>query len=150
MKAPKLNFGGLLKNKYVLYLVLILSLVNIIKDIFDKQNFNVALFLLIGYIVSMYSKNMVVILLTPLVLMNLYKTSTYRFTEGALGGMGNLRKIKKKSNDVDNMKGMDLQTSKLLKQQKDLMKNVENMQPLMKEASKFLKGVDLKALSKSI
>ena len=54
MKLPKMKMGGVLNNKPVLYLTLLVSLVYIIKDLYDKNNFNVALFLLIGYIMIPY------------------------------------------------------------------------------------------------
>ena len=70
MKLPKMKMAGFLNNKIFLYLALFVSLVYIIKDIYAKNNFNVALFLLIGYFVSMYSKNMIVILTVPLLILN--------------------------------------------------------------------------------
>ena len=75
MKLPKMKMAGILNNKMVLYLTLLVSLVYIVKDIYAKNNFNVALFLIIGYLVSMYSRNMIVILATPLLLLNVYEMS---------------------------------------------------------------------------
>ena len=37
-----------------------------------------------------------------------------------------------------------------MKQQKDLMKNVKDLEPLMNQATEFLKNIDTKKLNKSI
>ena len=78
IKLPKMKLAGFLNNRIVLYLALLVSLVYIVKDIYAKNNFNVALFLLIGYLVSMYSRNMIVILTVPLLLLNVYEMSKNR------------------------------------------------------------------------
>lgn len=149
MKLPKMKMGGVLNNKPVLYLTLLVSLVYIIKDLYDKNNFNVALFLLIGYIVSMYSRNMTIILIVPLVLLNVYEMSKKSNLEGNMGTMGDLRKVKKKNPPprIEGMKkinssgGFDSETKKLMKQQKELMQNVKDLEPLMKQADKFLSTI---------
>ena len=158
MKLQKMKMNGFLNNKTVLYLALLVSLVYIVKDIYEKNNFNVALFLLIGYIVSMYSKNMIIILMVPLLLLNLYEMSKKSNLEGNMGTMGDLRKVKKKNpppkiegmKKIDHDGGFDSDTKKLMKQQKELMKNVKNLEPLMTQATKFLKNVDTKKLSSTM
>lgn len=157
-KLSKKNLGGILSNKLVLYLTLLVSLVYIIKDIYEKNNFNVALFLLIGYFVSMYSKNMIIILFIPLLLLNVYEMSKKSNLEGSMGSMGDLRKLKKKNpppkiegmKKIEEMGGFDMETKNLMKQQKELMKNVKDLEPLMNQATKFLKNVDTKKINKSI
>ena len=157
-KLSKKNLGGILSNKLVLYLTLLVSLVYIIKDIYEKNNFSVALFLLIGYFVSMYSKNMIIILFIPLLLLNVYEMSKKSNLEGSMGSMGDLRKLKKKNpppkiegmKKIDEMGGFDMETKNLMKQQKELMKNVRDLEPLMNQATKFLKNVDTKKINKSI
>ena len=158
IKLQKMKMNGVLNNKMVLYLALLVSLVYIVKDIYEKNNFNVALFLLIGYIVSMYSKNMIVILMVPLLLLNLYEMSKKSNLEGNMGTMGDLRKVKKKNpppkiegmKKIDPMGGFDSDTKKLMKQQKELMRNVKDLEPLMSQATKFLKKVDTKKLSSTM
>ena len=158
IKLQKMKMNGVLNNKMVLYLALLVSLVYIVKDIYEKNNFNVALFLLIGYIVSMYSKNMIVILMVPLLLLNLYEMSKKSNLEGNMGTMGDLRKVKKKNpppkiegmKKIDPMGGFDSDTKKLMKQQKELMRNVKDLEPLMSQATKFLKKVDTKKLTSTM
>ena len=158
IKLPKMKMAGFLNNRIVLYLALLVSLVYIVKDIYAKNNFNVALFLLIGYLVSMYSRNMIVILATPLLLLNVYEMSKKSNLEGMMSTIGDLRKVKKKNpppkiegmNKINAGGGFDKGTRNLMKQQKELMKNVRDLEPLMNQATKFLKNVDTKKINKSI
>ena len=158
IKLPKMKMAGFLNNRIVLYLALLVSLVYIVKDIYAKNNFNVALFLLIGYLVSMYSRNMIVILTVPLLLLNVYEMSKKSNLEGMMSTIGDLRKVKKKNpppkiegmNKINTAGGFDKETRNLMKQQKELMKNVKDLEPLMNQATKFLKNVDTKKINKSI
>ena len=60
----------LLKNKMVLYIVLFFAITNLFGYIF-VGNFNaVVLFVLIGYITSMYNKNMIIVLLSSILISN--------------------------------------------------------------------------------
>jgi len=62
----------LLINKYVLYIVAFLALINVLGYLM-AGNVNIAiLFVLIGYIMTFFSKNMVVVLLVPLILVSLF------------------------------------------------------------------------------
>jgi hypothetical protein len=73
IKVPKV-LVNLSTNKYVLYGVAFLSLFSLIRHVM-MGHFNLAiLFILIGYITHFFSRNMVVVLLVPLVLVSL---STY-------------------------------------------------------------------------
>lgn len=57
----------LLTNKYVLYFVTFLAIMNIIGYLISGKNQAVLIFILVGCIMTYFSKNMIVILLTPLV-----------------------------------------------------------------------------------
>ena len=81
MKMPKMPkmpivkiptaISKLLTNKYVLYIVAAFALFSVISH-FMMGHVNMAiLFILIGYIMTFFSKNMVIVLLVPLVLVNL-------------------------------------------------------------------------------
>ena len=91
--------------------------------------------------------------MVPLLLLNLYEMSKKSNLEGNMGTMGDLRKVKKKNPPpkIEGMKkidymggGLDTDTKNLMKQQKELMKNVKNLEPLMNQATKFLKNVNTK------
>ena len=51
---------------------------------------------------------------------------------------------------IDPMGGFDDDTKKLMKQQKELMRNVKDLEPLMSQATKFLKKVDTKKLTSTM
>ena len=86
MNLPK-EFGAVLSNKYVLYVVAFLAVTNVIGYI-AVQDFNSLLFfVLIGYLASYFSKNMTVVLLSALVLTNLLmSTRRIQIREGMTSG----------------------------------------------------------------
>jgi len=75
------SVSKLLTNRYVLYFVSLLALFNVIGYVMLGKTQIVMLFLLIGYLMSRFSKNMVIVLLVPLVLVNVL-TSGMAMKEG--------------------------------------------------------------------
>ena len=65
MKLPVVILK-LISNKYVLYIVAFLALMNVLANVMLGNIYLVALFLIIGYGMSYFSKNMVLVLLVPL------------------------------------------------------------------------------------
>ena len=59
-------------NKIVLYIVFIVSALNIIGYLFSGNTNAVIYFIVLGVLVSYFSKNMIIILLVPLIFVNLY------------------------------------------------------------------------------
>jgi len=80
------SVSKLLTNRYVLYLVALLALFNVIGYMMMDKTQIVILFILIGYLMTCFSKNMVIVLLVPLVLVNLL-TSGMMMKEGFSEGM---------------------------------------------------------------
>jgi hypothetical protein len=74
MKMPKLpkSVSKLLENKYVLYFVLFLAVTNVIGYLLLGNLTAIVFFILIGYLVYNFSKNMIVVLSVPLILTNLF------------------------------------------------------------------------------
>ena len=70
MKIPP-TISKLLTNKYVLYLVGFLALTNVIGYMMMGKVDIAILFVLIGYIMTFFSKNMVIVLLVPLIVVSL-------------------------------------------------------------------------------
>ena len=66
------TISKLLANKTVLYVVSIISTLNIIGYIFYGNLTAVLYFIILALLVSYFSKNMIVILLTPLIFVNLF------------------------------------------------------------------------------
>ena len=67
MKVPKSVFK-LLENKYVLYFVLFLAVSNLLGYMVVGNMNAVILFILIGGLMTFFSKNMIIVLSVPLVL----------------------------------------------------------------------------------
>jgi hypothetical protein len=73
---------SLLYNKYVLYVAFIVCLINLLIWMFSGEFVHVAVFLLVGYLTSYFSKNMIVILVLALVVSNVVKSGTNIVLEG--------------------------------------------------------------------
>lgn len=66
MKVPK-SIAKMLENKYVLYFVLFLAVSNILGYMIMGNVTSIVFFVLVAYLVSCFSKNMIVILSVPLI-----------------------------------------------------------------------------------
>lgn len=64
---------GIFHNKFVLYIVLFIALINIVSYLAYRDFDMVAFFVLIGLLTSFFSKNMIVILLVAIVMSSLFK-----------------------------------------------------------------------------
>lgn len=71
MKVPS-SVSKLLENKYVLYIVFFLAVTNVFGYLVTGNYKAIALFVLVGYLVFCFNKNMIVVLLTPLVLTSIF------------------------------------------------------------------------------
>jgi len=67
MKVPR-TISKLLENKYVLYVVLFLAITNLLGYMMMGNINALVFFILVAFLTSNFSKNMIVVLLTPLVL----------------------------------------------------------------------------------
>jgi hypothetical protein len=80
--------SGMLHNKILLYVVFIFSLLNLFVLANTGNYIHVAIFMLIGFLTSFFSKNMLVILLLSVILTNILKYGSSLnegFEEGAKG-----------------------------------------------------------------
>jgi hypothetical protein len=75
MKFPKLpkfmdkkNLSKMLENKYVLYFVFILAIINLFGYMITGNFNSIIFFVLVGFLTTFFSKNMILILTVPLVL----------------------------------------------------------------------------------
>ena len=71
MKLPK-NFIKMLENKYVLYFVLFLAVTNLLGYLVLGNLHAIIFFILVGYLVSLFNKNMIIILSVPLILTSIF------------------------------------------------------------------------------
>ena len=211
LKLPKMD--KILKDKNVLYTVFVLAILNLLGYLLVKNVEAVAFFLVIGFLTTYFSKNMIVVLMVAII-----STSVFASTRNRREGMSTRRTEKKmarkgKVEDIDideeididldkakakakvkaNMKktlesqdnepvtvstissnkknrvdyagtleeayknlqstvgeggieGLTGQTETLLTQQKELMDNIQGMQPFLKTADSFMKNLDMSSL----
>lgn len=80
------NSHKLLKNKFVLYFILLLALADVIYLAMGKDYMSVAVFCLTGFVSSFFSKNMMVVLCIAMAVTNVLRFGSARsegFAEGA-------------------------------------------------------------------
>ena len=97
MKVP-----GILRNKYVLYVLLVVALVNVLGYLAIQDYNSLALFVVIGLLSTYFSKNMSVNLLIAIVVTSMVAINNKvqeGFTEGA--GDDVQSKIKKTLSDIN-------------------------------------------------
>ena len=67
MKKP----NSLLNNKYILYLLFILTLINIAYFIYLKDNHSILIFCLVVILIYLFTKNMIIILGLAIFIINI-------------------------------------------------------------------------------
>lgn len=96
----------LLTNKIVLYLIAFLSITNVIGYMMMNNLNAVIIFILVGFLASRFSKNMTVILLAPLLIVNFLMT-TQMIKEGMTSKPNKAKKAAKKAAKREHMENMD-------------------------------------------
>jgi hypothetical protein len=97
MKLPS-SLAKLLENKYVLYIVFFLAVANLFGYMVMGNYKAIALFVLVGYLVYNFNKNMTIVLLIPLILASLF---TSGFIKEGLENASDDSKIKDDSKEMD-------------------------------------------------
>ena len=83
----KFKLKSILKDKNVLYIVFFLALVNLFGYLLAGNLDAVIFFLILGYLTSYFSKNMIVVMLAAIILTNLFVSSRYLGQKPLLEGM---------------------------------------------------------------
>jgi hypothetical protein len=78
----KASLSNLLTNKYVLNVVFFVSVLNLIGYVIYRNYDAVMYFVLIGLMMAYFSKNMIIILGVPLILVNLFSMGERKIYEG--------------------------------------------------------------------
>lgn len=65
--SKKIDIATLLKNKNILYVVLFFALLNLFSYLMLKQLDAVAFFIIIGFLTTYFSKNMIIVMLTAMI-----------------------------------------------------------------------------------
>jgi flagellar biosynthesis GTPase FlhF len=76
------NKNAILHNKYVLYLIFIIALGNLLTLVYTYDYYSASIFVLIGFLTSFFSKNMIVILCIAIAFTNIIKYGANAGVEG--------------------------------------------------------------------
>ena len=88
MKLPS-TISKILTNKYVLYFIAFLSLTNVLGYMISGDINHIIVFILVGLIMSYFSKNMAIVLLVSLLMANLFSINITFSKEGFEGETDN-------------------------------------------------------------
>jgi len=185
-KLSKMKFsknGNVLNNKIVLYVILIIAILNILGYLMNKNLEAVAFFVVIGFLTTYFTPNMIIVLAVAIIGTALFAniSAAQKLKEGMKGKKNSKTKHSEEDDDDDDdndespattvksgknkvdmvetlneaysnlqktvgkkgVKGLQSDTTQLLDQQKELMANIENMQPLIEGATNLLEGLDM-------
>ena len=118
MKFP--SFSKLLTNKYLLYAVVFITLLNMLGYLMSRDFQSIALYILFYFIVRYFSKNMTVVLFVSLLLVNFIAMSHIRIFEGnATMGMTNSKKEDDKTKKQTKSEPQPHEESKTVNGKKD-------------------------------
>ena len=132
MKIPK-SFSKMLENKYVLYFVLVVTLINLLGYMM-LGNFNaIIFFILAAFLTANFSKNMIVVLSIPLIL-----TSVFMVGKAVKEGFEEMKpiderikdinkEIKEKQDKVDELIKAGINTDDDKKKLKDLNNEIDDL-----------------------
>ena len=85
----KAALSKILTNKLVLHVVFFIAFINIITYVVMGNIDAVVYFILLGVLIRNFSKNMIIVLGVPVILVNLFVISKHRRVEGFTDGSGN-------------------------------------------------------------
>jgi len=97
---------GLLYNKWVLYCAFLVSLLNLLVWVVAGDIMNVVIFILIGFLTSFFSKNMVVILVFAFVISNVLKFGLTIGQEGFEEGEVNIEEADENTEGMKEEEGL--------------------------------------------
>ena len=157
MKAPVIKLS--LNHPFVLYFVLMVALANLLYLSVDGNMAFAAVFLLVGFLTSFFSKNMTVILVIAIVATNVLQFgSGVRASEGFAEGNENEKveekveakveakvdekveekveeKVGEKKNETDKA---DAAVDRISEKQKQLVEKIEKIVPMVEQIESFV------------
>lgn len=153
VKLFKKTLNNLLKNKMVLYVLVALALTNILGYISMNNNQAVILFISLSLITSFFSKNMIVILVVPLLLVNLLISVNV-----GVESMKNRDKAIKNKESVDEEENVMENDNEMVREEENVeeeenttnnampnmpnMANIQEMEPMLKRAEGMLNRLE--------
>ena len=85
MKLPSLpNMGKVMNDKNVLYIVFIIAILNILGYLLARNTEAIVFFLMVGFLTTYFSKNMIVILLVAMISTSLFTSTKMYYGKGGL------------------------------------------------------------------
>ena len=153
MSLPKLstlkyNFAPVLRNKFILYAFLAMTLVQVLFFVNSGDMAAVITLGLIGFLTSFFSKNMIVIMFVALTLSSLL---TYGIRANAYEGLENQEgeqeakseepakaDEKKPEEKTEEKKPKKEETEEFVAVQKQILDGVAKMEPLLQKAEAFM------------
>ena len=96
MKLALPKMDKLLNDKNVLYVVFVVAILNILGYLLVQNIDAVAFFLIIGFLSTYFSKNMIVVLIIAIVSTSIFNSTRSRYVEG----MSTQRSEKNKKNQI--------------------------------------------------
>ena len=153
MSLPKLstlkyNFAPVLRNKFILYAFLAMTLVQVLFFVNSGDITAVVTMGLIGFLTSFFSKNMIVIMFVALTLSSLL---TYGIRANAYEGLENQEgeqeakseepakaDEKKPEEKTEEKKPKKEETEEFVAVQKQILDGVAKMEPLLQKAEAFM------------
>jgi len=145
MKVSNPRFNAILYNRFVLYFVVFVSIVNLYMLAVSDRPVYAAMFLLVGFLTSFFSKNMIVILVVAIALTNLVSAGTGRGLEGFQEGAEDKTKSSEDSSeDSSDKKKQDVKQTvnevkkNIIKDGKELLKLQENIVDGFKEIEPYM------------
>ena len=148
----------ILQNKTMLYIVLGLALANLIGYMSSGNNDAVMMFFILGVLASYFSKNMIVIMGVPLLLVSLYVVMRRTSQEGLENADDKKEKkapaqkaptkgLAKKLN-IKMAGGEETNSEKALAIEKDILDTDKTMEASLKNLEQALSGDGIKSLTK--
>ena len=172
------TYGGILTNKWVLYFIFFVGIFDVINFYQSGNITSVAIFLIVGFLTSFFSKNMIVVIVAAIAVSHLItygnKVSEEEDEEddeeegfegeedeeegfegeedeeeGFEEGVDeedvskDETEEKKKEETTDSFVTAD-KTNELLKKQKELMDNMNKLEPLLQKAENMIKNGSIK------
>jgi hypothetical protein len=108
LKMPTLpKMGKVLNDKNVLYIVFILAILNILGYLLAKNTEAIAFFLIVGFLTTYFSKNMIVVLLVAMVSTSIFTSTRMSFGKLGMSKEGMENKEGKKENDAKKIDDKD-------------------------------------------
>ena len=155
--------NGILYNKFILYFILFISFTDLLYYAIAKKYIFIFIFFIIGYLTQFFSKNMTVIMCIALAFTNILSFGTSNISivnEGFQEGATTKSKKDKTTDEITDkleeieedeldmslenkmedsgIEGLSDKTKELMKTQKELMKNMETLKPMLAQAEGFL------------